>query len=536
MSLGSSPTEIGLPPGSSHPDRRRRVRHKVHTPAYACLDPSSSRPLNLCEIIDISEEGMAIQTLAPLQVGQDESFSLALSETQASIPAAGKVVWSDPSGRAGIHFPHILDEALRGLQQWLLANADAGRMNGAAQSGAVISQQSSPDHSSPVLTRVEDSSAYADYTSVLSGLAAVKREVESLRADLDAALQLAARRAQAFTRANGAAIALTEGQDMTCRAAAGAATPSVGTHLRIGQGFSGECVRKAKPLRCEDSDLDSRVDRESCLALGIRSLVAVPVFQADTVIGLLEVFSSEPGHFTADDENALTRLAKLISEAVQRAGAPEPGESKLPSSVDDEFPSETPADLPLPQLSRSRNVLLLGAAVTVGFVLVWLVGPWDTRLSAPPTRPSPDRGAAVSQPASPGPTAVSGLEGLRRSAEQGDSAAQFAMGAHYATGEAVSQDYAEAARWFTKAAEQGNVMAQATLGTYYWAGRGVPPDPVRAYFWSLVAQAGGDNASKDRLTIVASRLTHDQMAAVQRQANDWIKQHPPTSRTSTVAP
>jgi hypothetical protein len=124
---------------------------------------------------------------------------------------------------------------------------------------------------------------------------------------------------------------------------------------------------------------------------------------------------------------------------------------------------------------------------------------------------------------------------MRKLAEQGDPAAQFSMGARYATGEDVAQDYAEAVRWFSMAAEQGHVVSQATLGAYYWAGRGVPQDLVKAYFWSVLAQAGGDEASKYRVSVLASRMTHAQIAAAQQQANDWIKEHQSVSQNSPVA-
>src|SRR5262249_33986876 len=103
--------------------------------------------------------------------------------------------------------------------------------------------------------------------------------------------------------------------------------------------------------------------------------------------------------------------------------------------------------------------------------------------------------------------------------------AQFAMGAHYSTGDQVKQDYGEAVRWFTKAAEQGNVVAQATLGAYYWAGRGVPQDLNKAYFWSILARAGGDEGSKYRGAVLTSRMTRAQVLAVQQQADEWLKQH-----------
>jgi len=117
-------------------------------------------------------------------------------------------------------------------------------------------------------------------------------------------------------------------------------------------------------------------------------------------------------------------------------------------------------------------------------------------------------------------------------AEKGDPAAQFAVGAHYATGEDIPQDYTEALRWFTLAAEQGHVGAQATLGAYYWSGRGAPPDLSKAYFWAVLAQNGGDDASRYRVAFLAYRMTHAQVVAAQQHADEWIKTHPSVSPSS----
>ncbi|MGA8152683.1 MAG: GAF domain-containing protein [Terriglobales bacterium] len=541
--LDTSLADRGLQP-PPHSERRRRVRHKLHTPAYACVNPSAVQPLDLCEIVDINEAGMAIQAYSPLEVGHDETFSLDLPETGAFLQTAGHVIWSEPSGRTGIRFPQTVDEFLPTLKQWMFANAIAGWENVAP----VVENAAAVEDPVPAPAEVHTAAgfeeyaapAYSDYTAVLSGLAAVKREVESLGTDLDAVLQLVARRSLTFTQASGAAIAMTEAQDMICRASAGSDAPPLGARLQAGVGFSGECVRTGSLQRCDDSETDPRVDRESSRALGIRSMMAVPLHQGASVVGLLEVFSPEPATFGPSDEFVLQRLGDIVCAALERARLPQADLlQKISPAVDDEFPVETPADLPLPlpQLSRSRNLVLISAAVTVLFVIAWLVGPWDNKRAGVPIPLSsqvqlspqdslPGQPRAVSALSITGSTSGNSMESLRRLAEQGDSVAQFAMGARYATGEEVPIDYAEAARWFTKAAEQGNVAAQATLGTYFWAGRGVPPDPIKAYFWSLVAEADGDAASKDRAAAVASHLTHGQMLAVQQQAKQWAHQHP----------
>jgi putative methionine-R-sulfoxide reductase with GAF domain len=543
------------------------VRQKVHTPAYASLNGSSSgQVLDLSEIVDISEEGMAIQTSFPLQVQRNVNLCLDLTATKTCIRTTGEVIWCDGSGRVGISFPQLPDDSLRQLKEWLFVNVMVACVNYRAEllsreqlSGAQLSANPLSQAASPsVLEKPAENSALvnwmrheleptapADYTSILTALAAVKREVDSLGSDLDQALQLLAQRAQTFTRATGAAIALTEGASMICSASAGQDAPSVGARFSIGSGFSGECVRTGQVLRCDDSETDPVVDRDSCRLLGIRSMIAVPIRWEDSVIGLLEVFSPEPYAFSTNHPIVLKRLTEIISTAVYRAGTEpvshgsvehgswESQSAALPvTSVDDEFPVETAADLPLPHFSRARKILLAAAAATVLFAGTWLVSPRDfTRgagsasLSQAPANP-PSKLISSSAPA------TGSLESLRKLAEQGDPTAQFSMGARYATGEEVPQDYTEAVRWFSLAAERGHVVSQATLGAYYWAGRGVPQDLVKAYFWSVLAQAGGDEASKYRVSVLASRMNHAQVAAAQQQANDWIKEHQSLSQNS----
>jgi hypothetical protein len=70
-------------------------------------------------------------------------------------------------------------------------------------------------------------------------------------------------------------------------------------------------------VRCENTELDPRVDREVCRALDLRSAVVVPVI-ADgySVAGLLEVFSSRPHAFSGRHVLLLRQIAELISGVV----------------------------------------------------------------------------------------------------------------------------------------------------------------------------------------------------------------------------
>src|ERR1700687_1505680 len=93
-------------------ERRHTMRHRTHSPAYARLDTSQPNVPDLSEILDISEDGMSIQTSTPLQVERNLSLSLDLSETSTSIRTSGRVVWSDSSGRAGIRFAGLSGQSL----------------------------------------------------------------------------------------------------------------------------------------------------------------------------------------------------------------------------------------------------------------------------------------------------------------------------------------------------------------------------------------------------------------------------------------
>src|ERR1700674_3304736 len=121
---GTKPSEIRRKANPLMPDRRIRVRHKVHTPAYASLNGTSAgMVVDLNEILDISEDGMSIQTSSPLEFKRNLSLCLDLSETKAYIHTSGQVVWSEPSGRSGVRFPEMPDSSLRRLKEWLFLNA-----------------------------------------------------------------------------------------------------------------------------------------------------------------------------------------------------------------------------------------------------------------------------------------------------------------------------------------------------------------------------------------------------------------------------
>src|SRR5581483_11203825 len=144
-------------------------------------------------------------------------------------------------------------------------------------------------------------------------------EFKSLSGDLGTALNLIVSRAWVITRGTGSALALAHQDGMICRATAGSNTPPVGAEVDASTGISGECIRQGKPMRCDDTQSDPRVDAEACRELGIRSILAAPILYERDLVGLLEVFSDRPYAFDQGDLAVVERLAQTVVLTLSRA-------------------------------------------------------------------------------------------------------------------------------------------------------------------------------------------------------------------------
>lgn len=146
---------------------------------------------------------------------------------------------------------------------------------------------------------------------------------ETERLDLNIALRSVSQRAQALTGASAVAIALAHKGSMICRSSLGSNAPSLGCRLDVSSGFSGECVRSGKALRCDDSENDIRVDLSSCRRLGIRSILAVPILANTKVLGIMEVFSPHPNAFSETDAVVLNTLVETLFAPLRHSSSPE---------------------------------------------------------------------------------------------------------------------------------------------------------------------------------------------------------------------
>jgi GAF domain/Sel1 repeat/PilZ domain len=537
--------------GSRTGERRRYVRHKLHTPVYASFNSAQAgMVVDLSELLDLHEEGFAVQTSERLEVNRAVTLCLDLPETKSYIHGSGQVIWSDDTGRGGIRFSALPESSRQILKQWLFVNLLIACSNHAARAEQLTRREAEESSELAPPGKPRPVVPLPDRSGLLSSVEAVRREIREIGDDVDAVLQLVTERALTLTAASGAALAFLTEDKMICRARAGEPAPPLGTPVNVKEGLSGECVRNDLLVSCEDTENDPRVDPEVCRTLGIGSMMAAPIVSYLRVVGLLEVFSPHPHGFAKVHEAVLDRLVDLIPKAYRENIQSESAlrESEVHDQVSQQVPermvSAQVTELPEPApkgRSRLLNLALPVLAIAVvamalGFLVV---APMIERRGVPSAQASQSLVEAASTPSGQSATdqrlldqrsaahrpRPKSLAELRKLADQGDAEAQWQMGVRFHNGEGVPHDDAQAMQWFHRAAEQGHVTAEATLGAYYWAGRGVPQDLSQAYFWSAIALAQGDENSKSRLEGLASQMTRAQVSAVRQRAEVWIHQH-----------
>ena len=194
--------------------------------------------------------------------------------------------------------------------------------------------------------------------------------VEVLRQALDGGtrsaesiLRAATEAARALTGADGTALALRTNGLIVCRARSGEIAPDLGAPLNTESGISGECLRSATILVCNDSATDQRVDHEACFSLGVRSIVVVPLRGTMGIAGVMEAFSTRAYAFGPEQIDSLRALAEIAEAAYERAGrTPRPGDASVtstgrrsPLSATPVIPTQRPASREIEEQPRAAK-------------------------------------------------------------------------------------------------------------------------------------------------------------------------------------
>ena len=144
-------------------------------------------------------------------------------------------------------------------------------------------------------------------------------EIAKTRMDLGLVVRRTADLAQLLTRAEGAVVEMVDGIDMVYRAATGIAEKNQGLRIPRDASISGLCVATGEALCCADSETDPRVNKGACRAVGLRSMVVVPLRHDSACEGVLKVVSSRPGAFDAADTRTLALISEVIAAAMAHA-------------------------------------------------------------------------------------------------------------------------------------------------------------------------------------------------------------------------
>jgi len=110
----------------------RPYRHKIRNLAY--VDLNANRGI----VRDLSEFGMAAQTLVPLQVDQQVHVHLDLRDPRVRVEAQGRVAWTDAAGQAGVEFLDLSQRSRRSLQEWMFTQLLAAAYRALADEAAAL--------------------------------------------------------------------------------------------------------------------------------------------------------------------------------------------------------------------------------------------------------------------------------------------------------------------------------------------------------------------------------------------------------------
>jgi diguanylate cyclase (GGDEF)-like protein len=228
---------------------------------------------------------------------------------------------------------------IRGRRCTLFTEAHRGQVWLFVASAAVTSSIFCPVECVPVTCPSERTlqRAFSDAVPSSETLLAIVRaqtEIAKLGLDLGGVMSFVTERVQQLTHADGAVLELAEGDEMVYRASSGIAATLLGLRLKRNGSLSGLCVESGEILRCVDSEIDARVDREACRRVGLRSMIVTPLRHMDTTVGVLKVVGAAADAFTDGDIRALELMSELIAAAMFHAAKHETSELYLLATRD----------------------------------------------------------------------------------------------------------------------------------------------------------------------------------------------------------
>ncbi|RYD92540.1 MAG: HAMP domain-containing histidine kinase, partial [Sphingomonadales bacterium] len=133
------------------------------------------------------------------------------------------------------------------------------------------------------------------------GLIAIQERISKADGSLQSVLQAIVGEQSVMPQANGIVVELRDGDQLYYAAASGSSAELIGLRLPLNSSLSGMSILTGQPLQCDDSEVDSRVNRAACRRVGLRSMIVVPIPHHGSTMGVLKYHAPTPAAFTEED-------------------------------------------------------------------------------------------------------------------------------------------------------------------------------------------------------------------------------------------
>ena len=179
----------------------------------------------------------------------------------------------------------------------------------------------------PVLNRECFQTLFADAYAVqesgvdtqsLHALVEIHRMVETDQLDVNRAMHLIAECSRNVAQATGIAIARVEVDQLVYWAGSGTAVSYVGRHLTAVLSVSAHNRARREILCVENAETDARIEAAICRQFGAKSLLILPIYRRDLLVGVLQVFFCDAHTFGDREMRTYRLLAELAGEMICR--------------------------------------------------------------------------------------------------------------------------------------------------------------------------------------------------------------------------
>jgi PAS domain S-box-containing protein len=153
----------------------------------------------------------------------------------------------------------------------------------------------------------------------LSDIIQLQSDIMQAGLDPQRVMRRICEQARSLCGAEGAAVGILEGRELVYHASVGSVEHIEGFRLPVENSLTGTTALRGEVLRTEDTETDERVNREATRRLGIRSMIIVPLRLKDQVTGVLNIISTRPHAFAAQDLRTLELLAVMLGAAMTNA-------------------------------------------------------------------------------------------------------------------------------------------------------------------------------------------------------------------------